>query len=140
MTRRSVVGLISVVVIAGLVVLSRKDPIDTGPEYLLFRTQSELLVVGHVLMVYREEIGRFPTADEGLSVLGQPSGEEGPFMRNVELIQDAWGKPLIYQPVEGQTGASFLLYSLGPDGVDDGGQGDDISFWSEPVQKRLVPL
>lgn len=40
------------------------------------------------------------------------------------LPLDPWsGEPLRYTPVEGGGGRGFLLYSVGPDGADDGGVG-----------------
>lgn len=48
---------------------------------------------------------------------------------------DAWGRPYHYAPAARETPApapgtpgtpDYALYSLGPDGVDDGGAGDDL--------------
>ena len=49
-----------------------------------------------------------------------------------ELI-DPWGNPYLYVSVNGGSPQhrtkSFDLYSLGPNGADDGGAGDDIVNW-----------
>ena len=37
---------------------------------------------------------------------------------------DEWGNPFTYVP--SADGSSYRLYSLGPDGVDQGGEGDDL--------------
>jgi hypothetical protein len=43
---------------------------------------------------------------------------------------DPWGRPLVYRPAEkgkGKRGKTFEVYSMGPNGKDDGGEGDDIA-------------
>lgn len=37
---------------------------------------------------------------------------------------DGWDSPIIYKLIDG----GYILYSVGPDGVDNGGQGDDITL------------
>lgn len=38
------------------------------------------------------------------------------------IVPDPWGNAYVYK----LAGAGYALYSTGPDGVDDGGQGDDV--------------
>ncbi len=40
------------------------------------------------------------------------------------ICKDGWGNAFVYNLVDG----GFTLYSIGPDGVDNGGQGDDITL------------
>ena len=48
-------------------------------------------------------------------------------------VVDPWGNPYVYVSVNGgapqHRTKSFDLYSLGPNGTDDGGAGDDIVNW-----------
>ena len=48
-------------------------------------------------------------------------------------LMDPWGNPYVYVSVNGgapqHRNRSFDLYSLGPNGADDGGTGDDIVNW-----------
>ena len=64
---------------------------------------------------------------------------QGPYMefkqdelKDGKLI-DPWGKPYVYVLLNGGSPQhrqrSFDLYSLGPNGVDDQGAGDDIINW-----------
>jgi hypothetical protein len=46
-------------------------------------------------------------------------------------LRDVWGHALIYRHPSGTPGGSFRLYSVGPNGYDEDGKGDDI----EPVVK-----
>ena len=44
------------------------------------------------------------------------------------LFVDAWGQPLVYRyPPRQSRDILFELYSVGPNGIDERGQGDDIS-------------
>jgi hypothetical protein len=52
---------------------------------------------------------------EGQHYLDRP--EEG-------LVSDGWGNVFVFKQSDG----TFTLYSVGPDGIDNGGQGDDISL------------
>lgn len=40
------------------------------------------------------------------------------------ICKDGWGSAFVYKLIDG----GFILYSVGPDGVDNGGQGDDIAL------------
>lgn len=44
------------------------------------------------------------------------------------LFVDTWKRPYVYNVSE----SGFVIYSLGPNGKDDGGGGDDISFKEKP--------
>ena len=139
MSRKYIVATVLLIVIGGvwLIVIRRRMSVDTSPEYRLMRTQSIVAMVGDVLMTYRQEVGRFPSSEEGLGVLSQGNGTKEPFMRSAEDIRDSWGQRLVYRRAGSDDRPPFHLYSLGPNGKDDGGDSDDISFWSEPVQGQL---
>ena len=63
---------------------------------------------------------------EGLGVLRLT--DEG----HVDL-RDRWGHPLVYENPSADTRYVYRLYSIGPNGVDEGGSGDDIDFSVEIV-------
>jgi general secretion pathway protein G len=94
--------------------------------------------------MYQMSMGSVPETDEGLEALvTAPDDEEeaedwteggGPYLENGEIPEDPWGNPLAYakQDVEeGQAGQGFVVYSFGPNGVDDEGSEDDIPNWAE---------
>src|SRR5262249_28344315 len=79
------------------------------------------------LDVFRIDVGRFPTSDEGLNALldspPEASGWRGPYLRKRDSIQDPWGRACVYrQP--GEHGA-YDLVSYGADGRP-GGSGEDL--------------
>ncbi len=74
------------------------------------------------LDLYRLDMGRYPTEQEGLAALVEaPAGAEawnGPYLRKAEALTDPWGAPFHYA-VPGREGP-FELYSLGADGAEGG--------------------
>jgi len=80
---------------------------------------------------YRLDVGRYPSAEQGLAALfTQPAGEarwQGPYLRKA-VPDDPWGKPYQYkQP--GEHG-EFDLFSLGKDGQLGGtAEAADIGNW-----------
>ncbi len=84
-----------------------------------------------ILDLYRLDVGRYPTASEGLdALLEQPSGADGwngPYVKKADSLVDPWGNPYQYR-IPGQNG-DFDLYSLGADG-SEGGEGEDADVVS----------
>lgn len=84
------------------------------------------------LETFRLDVGRFPSAAEGLQVLNTPPSEDrakaqwrGPYL-DQDLPADPWGNPYQYS-VPGAGGQPFALYSLGADGKR-GGEGADADI------------
>lgn len=81
--------------------------------------------------LFRLDVGRFPTSEEGLQALvtdpGNARGWKGPYLRR-GLPEDPWGNPYRYQ-APGRYG-EVDIYSLGADNAP-GGSGDnaDIGNW-----------
>ena len=74
------------------------------------------------------EHGRPPDEKEGLAVLvcSAPS-DEGHCIS--QLPQDPWSHPYAYRRIDRAPG--YMVYSIGADGVDQGGAGDDIVTWAK---------
>ena len=75
------------------------------------------------LEIYKLDVGRFPTSEEGLEALqtGSASGWNGPYMRS-GIPLDPWNNAYVYKYPAGDGG--FDLYSYGADG-SSGGSGED---------------
>lgn len=68
---------------------------------------------------------RYPTSDEGLSALSEPTPDlgarwNGPYLRSAETLVDPWGRPYVYR----SEADGFAVMSLGRDGAE-GGSGED---------------
>lgn len=89
--------------------------------------------LGAALDLYRLELGRYPSAEEGLTVLVQPpAGKEvawkGPYLKKRLLPKDPWGFDYHYRyPGEQDI---YDLFSLGADNAAGGEDEDaDILGW-----------
>ena len=85
-----------------------------------------------VLDLYRLELGRYPTDEEGLAALvekpAQADGWNGPYLKNRDSLTDPWGKPYVYKS-PGDHG-EYDLYTLGADGKEGGeGEDKDVANW-----------
>ena len=94
------------------------------------RLQVEELV--SALDMYRLDVGRYPTSDEGLTALIEQPGNariwNGPYLRKKKVPLDPWNNPYRYT-APGEHG-KFDLYSLGSDGSEGGeGEDQDIKSW-----------
>lgn len=90
-------------------------------------TQSRML--RGAVETFRLEVGRLPTADEGLEALVKAPADErakarwrGPYLDEA-LPADPWDNPYQYS-IPGRDGMPFALYSFGADGKA-GGEGND---------------
>lgn len=91
------------------------------------------------------DIGRYPTEEEGLNLLGQWPGEDRPAAWTGDYLQgdlpvDPWGRSYLYgmgrAKVEGYSAAP-VVYSLGRDG-QPGGQGLDADLGS--IDRLASPI
>ncbi len=94
------------------------------------RLQIEDLSAG--LDLYRLEVGRYPTDEEGLQALvDKPAGASnwnGPYLKKRVVPADPWGFSYHYRR-PGRHGP-FDLYSLGADNTEGGeGENQDILSW-----------
>lgn len=94
--------------------------------------QAQIKMLRGTVETLRLDIGRLPTADEGLSLLakapqeaGQAKNWRGPYLDDA-IPMDPWGNPYQYS-VPGANGQPFALYSLGAD-RKRGGSGDDADI------------
>ncbi|OGX17328.1 MAG: type II secretion system protein GspG [Omnitrophica WOR_2 bacterium RBG_13_44_8b] len=82
------------------------------------------------LDLFEMDAGRYPTSEEGLSALRtNPSslpGWKGPYLKKEP--RDPWVRPYVYKS-PGSHNNDYDLYSIGANGVDDSGAGDDIGNW-----------
>ena len=88
--------------------------------------------LGGVLDLYRLEIGRYPTEQEGLESLverpPQVDAWNGPYLKNRDALTDPWGKQYVYRS-PGEHG-DYDLYTLGADGKEGGeGEDKDLTNW-----------
>jgi general secretion pathway protein G len=83
------------------------------------------------LDLYKIDIGRYPTTQEGLSALKvkPPTGDNwnGPYVKNTTSLNDPWGHPYTY--VSPGRHGEFDLSSAGPDGETANGADPVVRNW-----------
>ena len=89
----------------------------------------EIQNLGSVLDLYALDVGRYPTADEGLVALVErpPDAKrwDGPYLKSREMILDPWGNPYSYR-IPGRNG-KYDLFTLGADNAEGGeGENEDV--------------
>ncbi len=94
--------------------------------------ETEVSRLETALDAFEIDVGRYPTAQEGLRALyEQPSNAEswkGPYLKR-GIPMDPWRNEYIYEYPGRYNQEGFDLHSLGPDCQD--GTDDDIKNWSE---------
>jgi general secretion pathway protein G len=90
--------------------------------------EAQVKVLRSAIETMRLEIGRYPTAEEGLALLsktpaapGAATRWRGPYLDGPVPL-DPWNNPYQYS-VPGADGQPFAIYSFGADGKP-GGEGD----------------
>ena len=126
-------------VLVVLVILGLLAAVVAGPQIFKYlgtakseAAKVQVQQISSALDLYRLEIGRYPTDEEGLTALVQaPSGLakwNGPYLKKKEAIVDPWGRQFLYK-MPGQHG-DYDLYTLGADNAQGGnGEDQDITNW-----------
>ena len=97
-------------------------------------TRLQLEDLSAALDLYRLDVGRYPSSDEGLESLVKNPGDSnkwnGPYLKKPQIPKDAWGYD--YHYVYPGEHSSFDLYSLGADDTEGGdGENADVASWEQ---------
>lgn len=110
-----------------------------GPQVIRYlgssRTQTAQVQAKNIsaaLELFKLDIGRYPTAEEGLvSLVKSPSADtnwNGPYIADAKALNDPWGKPYLFKS-PGDHGEADV-YSFGSDGSAGGtGEAKDVGNW-----------
>ncbi len=108
-----------------------------GPQVLKYLGSSRVQTakiqthnISSALELYRLDVGRYPTTDEGLTALvtapSTAAGWAGPYLQKTSALKDPWGQPYQYR-IPGQHG-EVDVYSQGGD-KGSGGEAHDVGNW-----------
>jgi len=116
--------LFLLVLIFGAGVIFTSPRLD-GPKYALQTTTAKIKIANLAVLSYVKGHLRIPSDTEGLQFLAEKPaiGGDRPYL--LAIPTDFWGHPLIYKVLDTKL-QEFMIYSAGPDGVDNGGAGDDV--------------
>ena len=131
----SLVEILVVLVILGLLVsVVAPTVLNRADEARVQKVYADFANIETALKLYRLDNFVYPTTEQGLEALVEPSGLD-PVPRNFKQggyldrkPMDPWGRPYPYLS-PGENG-EFDLYSLGADGLSGGeGQNADLGNW-----------
>jgi len=78
--------------------------------------QLQLESVAAAVEMFHSDVGRYPTAGEGLKALvdepAEAEGWTGPYLKSASALKDPWAGAILYRPVDDQ---GFEVVSLGSD-------------------------
>ncbi len=108
------------------------------------KAKATIAALESAIAMYQSDLGQYPSSDNAklVAALVTDPGDSkwyGPYMdfKQDDLVEneaiDPWGHPYIYISVNGGSPqhrpTAYDLYSLGPNGQDDGGAQDDVVNW-----------
>jgi general secretion pathway protein G len=129
----TLIEILVVLVLIGLVLgIVGGNFLQRGEKAKADAAKIEIGQIGQSLDLYKLEIGRYPTTQEGLQALiSAPSGTSnwnGPYWKKSSVPKDPWGNEYKYAS-PGQNGPYDIL-SYGADGREGGeGPNKDIGSW-----------
>ncbi len=136
----SLVEILVVLVIMGLLIsIVAPTVLNRADDARIEKAKADFKAIETALKIYRLDNYVYPTTEQGLQALVEPSSLE-PEPRNfkqggylAEVPLDPWGRPYLYLS-PGEHG-EVDIYTLGADGLSGGdGQNADFGNWKDTEQ------
>jgi general secretion pathway protein G len=131
----TMVELMAVLVILGLLMaVVVRNFVGHTDKARVITTKASLKSLHFAVNQFKMDTGRYPTEDEGLSVLIEPPLDEetdyqpGGYLETTDIPKDGWGRDFEYRRYT-EDGKPFVIISYGADG-EEGGEGYDADLWS----------
>ena len=128
----TMIELMAVLIIMGLLfAVVAQNFMGQTDKARVITTRATLKSIHSAVKRFRMDTGRYPTEEEGLTVLiEQPLDVEmwEPYLDITEWPRDGWDEELIYQEYP-ESGKPFVIISYGAD-KDEGGEGYDADLYS----------
>lgn len=127
----TLIEILVVLVLIGIVLgIVGGNFIGRGEKAKADAAKIELNQIGQTLDLYKLEVGRYPTTQEGLQALiAAPSGVtnwNGPYWKNGTIPKDPWGNEYKYTSPGAK--AAYDIVSYGADGKEGGdGPNKDVT-------------
>ena len=131
----TLIEILVVLVLIGIVMgIVGGNFIQRGEKAKRDAAKIEIGQIGQTLDLFKLEVGRYPSSQEGLQALITPpagvSNWNGPYWKRATVPKDPWGNDYVYT-FPGQHGAYDIL-SYGADGKEGGdGSDKDVTSWDQ---------
>lgn len=122
--------LVAVAIIAVLATLVAPRLFGQLDRSRITAAETQIRMIETALDTMRLDLGRYPTAQEGLALLAEPTSDtaamwNGPYLDD-GLPTDPWGNPYRYLPAVSPSDRG-QVYSFGADNAE-GGEGNDADI------------
>jgi general secretion pathway protein G len=134
----TLVEIMAVVIIIGLLAaIGAMNFLGQADKASVTTTKANLKILHSAVAQFKMDTGRYPTEEEGLSVLvEQPSDvqgwQEGGYLNSTTVPQDAWKHDFVYIAYP-ESGKPYAIMSYGADG-QEGGDKYDADLYSTDAQ------
>ncbi len=130
-------GILLICVIAVVWVLDLLFPQLTERWFVSYEPSPEFVTAKKISKLHESccafgtDFARFPSTDTWIDELARSWGAQTEISQEERQLYfyDAWGRELRYRCPGRFNPGLFDIYSFGPDGVDNGGEKDDIGNW-----------
>ncbi len=133
-TAFTIVEVMAVIIIIGLLAaIVVKNFVGQTDRARVTTTKASLRVLDEAVLQFKMDTSRYPTEDEGLTILIEAPTDvynypEGGYLRTTDLPRDAWGNEFVYVRSP-ESGKAYEIVSYGADG-EEGGEGYDADLRS----------
>ncbi len=130
----TLVEIMAVIIIIGLLAaVAAVNFLGQTDKASVVTTRANLKTLHNAVAQFKMDTNRFPTEDEGLEILVDPSGDirnyqPGGYLDTTEVPLDAWDNEFIYQRYP-ESGKPYVIISYGADG-EEGGEEYDADIHS----------
>ncbi len=134
----TLIEIMAVIIIVGLLAaLGAMNFLGQTDKAKVITTKANLKMLHHAIAQFKMDTGRYPTEEEGLSVLiTAPTDiknyQPGGYLDATALPKDAWGNDFIYRAYP-ESGKPYVIISYGADG-QEGGENFDADLYSTDAQ------
>jgi len=134
----TLIEIMAVIIIIGLLAaLGAMNFLGQTDKARVITTKANLKMLHHAVAQFKMDTGRYPTQEEGLSILvEQPSDvknyQPGGYLDSTSVPKDAWSNDFIYIAYP-ETGKPYVVVSYGADG-QEGGEGYDADLYSTDAE------
>jgi general secretion pathway protein G len=134
----TLIEIMAVIIIIGLLAaVGAMNFLGQTDKARVTTTKANLKMLHNSVAQFKMDTGRYPTQEEGLSVLiTAPSDvkgyQPGGYINSTTIPKDAWGHDFVYID-HPESGKPYVIVSYGADG-QEGGEGFDADLYSTDAE------
>ena len=134
----TLIEIMAVIIIIGLLAaIGAMNFLGQTDKARAITTKANLKMLHHAVAQFKMDTGRYPTEEEGLSVLIEPPSDvkgyqTGGYLDSTDIPRDAWGNDFVYVAYP-ESGKPYMVVSYGADG-QEGGEEYDADLYSTDAE------